>query len=360
MNQLPADQSGAAMPDRVVLINNQPFLFFSGTAYLCMNHNHAFTRLLFEGMQLYGTSYGSSRSGNFSMPVYDTAEQVMAEKFGAEAALTLSSGFMSAQLVIRHFETKGVFLYAPDSHPALLRTKEDYYTGSFSDWQKRVNALIREEGRSNFVVIGNSLDPLKLQPYEFSWINELPADKTITVILDDSHGLGVTGRDGNGIYASLSANPNIQIVVVSSLAKAMGMPGGLILANRDLISSFRKSAYFSAASPMAPAYLHAFLHADRIYEKEQEQLLQNIRYFQDRLPVESGIRFVKDYPVFACPDPDLARFLQERNILISSFAYPTPADEIITRIIINSHHTFADLDTLLAAIHQHWEQRQKG
>ncbi len=350
MNQDSSNQGGA-MPDRIVLIDNKPFLFFSGTAYLCMNHNEAFTRLLIEGMHLYGTSYGSSRSGNFRLPVYEAAENALAEKFGAEAALTLSSGFMAAQLVIRHYETKGRLLYAPDAHPALLRTNKDFYSGDFEDWQTLVEKTLNDYPDQEYIIIANSLDPLKLREYDFSWIGRLPARQPITLILDDSHGLGITGSNGNGIYKSLSAFTNIHLVVVSSMAKALGLPGGVILADTKQISSFRESFHYTAASPMAPAYLYAFLQAASIYDAERKKLFRNIESFQKMLNPQCGIKYRKKYPVFACPDPALASYLYAKNILISSFPYPASTDENITRIIINSHHTIQDLETLSLHIH---------
>jgi 8-amino-7-oxononanoate synthase len=350
MTQAHSTPAGA-MPDRVVLINGAPYLFFSGTAYLCMNHNPAFTQLLIEGMQLYGTSYGASRSGNFRIPVYDIAEAAFSQQLGSEAALTLSSGFMAAQLVIRFFENKADFLYAPDSHPALLRNPTDFYSGSFSAWKETVMSHIAKASGKPPVLVCNSVDPLKLQEYDFSWLNEIQSSEPVILIVDDSHGLGITGENGRGIYESLKSYPGIEPIVVSSLAKAMGMPGGLILGTESRISDFRRSSFFTAASPMAPAYLHAYLQADSIYREERERLLKNIQYLQDTLNPATGIRSRKSYPVFGCPNAELAKYLYEKNILISSFAYPTPTDPIVTRIIVNSHHTNTDIDQLTAAIH---------
>ncbi|MEJ7662451.1 MAG: hypothetical protein WKG07_24230, partial [Hymenobacter sp.] len=39
------------------------------------------------------------------------------------------------------------------------------------------------------VVISNSLDPLRLEPYDFAWAAHLPPAGPIAMLLDDSHGL---------------------------------------------------------------------------------------------------------------------------------------------------------------------------
>src|SRR5690606_2466174 len=201
------------------------------------------------------------------------------------------------------------------------------------------------------VLVSNSVDPLKLKEYDFSWLSEVRSGNPVILIVDDSHGLGIIGEEGKGIYQNLKGYAGVELIVVSSLAKAMGMPGGLILGTESRIAAFRRSSFFTAASPMAPAYLHAYLHAEKIYKEERERLFGGIRYLQKKLDPGIAIRSVKDYPVFSCPDAQLAQFHYEQKILISSFAYPNPTDEIVTRIIVNSHHTNSDIDQLAEAIH---------
>lgn len=343
---------GGLMPDRIIQINNVPYLFFSGTAYLCMNHNAAFTRLVEEGMQLYGTNYGSSRSGNFQLPVYEKAELQMAANFQAEAALTVSSGYMAAQLVIRHFENDAVFSYAPDCHPALLRSKNDYYTGPFQDWITGLSSFLETHASSQVVLVCNSVDPLRVQLFDFSWMATLPSHPNLTLVVDDSHGVGINGEKRAGIYSTISSYSQINTVVVSSLGKALGLPGGMILGSRDMIKLFRKSPYFTAASPMAPAYLHAYLQGVELYASERNQLAKTIELFSSHLPSNAAIHLAANYPVAYCKNNEMAEFLYERKILISSFSYPTPEDERITRIILNSHHTEPDIEKLLSAIQE--------
>jgi 8-amino-7-oxononanoate synthase len=338
-------------PDRIVNLNGKPFLFFSGTAYLGMNANPEFSRLIEEGMRIYGSNYGSSRSGNFTIPVYEEAETAMAKRFKAEAALTVSSGFMAAQLVIRYFEEKAVFLYAPDCHPALFRKQADGKTGDYHNWITELPELLLQVPDENVVILTNSIDPLKVKSYDFSWISQLPVNKKITVIIDDSHGLGILGESGEGVSGFLPENPSIDIIIVSSLAKAMGMSGGVILANSNQLSALRSSPFFTAASPMAPAFLHAYLHAQEFYEMERVALFRNIHQLQQGLFSLTTLRYIPNYPVIFSNNNQLAANLYEHQILISCFAYPGPDDDKITRIIVSSRHTEEDINYLLEKLY---------
>ena len=60
--------------------------------------------------------------------------------------------------------------------------------------------------------------------------------------------------------------------------------------------------------------------------------------------------FLPDYPVFNTNDTDLATFLLEHKILISSFAYPNPSSPPITRIILSALHTEGDIEALVSKI----------
>ncbi len=322
-------------------------MFFSGTAYLGMNSNPEFTRLMEEGMRIYGSNYGSSRSGNFTIPVYEEAETAMAKHFKADAALTVSSGFMAAQLVVRYFEDKATFIYAPDCHPALFRNQADAIAGDYRNWVNALPELLQQLPDENVVILTNSIDPLKVNSYDFSWISQVPVNKKITLIIDDSHGLGILGKAGEGVSGLLPEDHSVDIIIVSSLAKAMGMSGGVILTKSSLLSALRTSPFFTAASPMAPAFLYAYLHADELYQKERITLFANIDQLQQGIFSHTSLRSIPHYPVIYSSDNYLASNLYKQQVLISSFAYPGPEDDKITRIIVSSRHTEDDINFLL-------------
>ena len=196
--------------------------------------------------------------------------------------------------------------------------------------------------------------------YDFSWVKELPENKSITLIIDDSHGMGITGLNGSGIYRTANQNPALKLIVVSSFGKAMGIPGGLILSDSDTIDRIRKSPFFTASSPVIPAYLHAFMHSGAIYEKARKALFKNIRQFEASVEDLKIFKSIPGYPVFYTPENGLYEFLLNRGIIISCFAYPGPEDGLITRIVINSRHTEADLIQLRDLIHEYVRNEVEG
>jgi 8-amino-7-oxononanoate synthase len=342
------------LPGRTLVVDGAEFLFFSGTSYLGIPVNEEFKACLFEGMGRYGTNYSSSRNSNLQLRVFEEAENYLAGYTGAEAAFTMSSGYLACQALVRTLEGSGHFIYAPNTHPAMWRNTSDEVIGNYDAWVGPMLQQVQVSTEERIVLVCNSLDPLKARNHSFSWLSALPTDKQITLIVDDSHGLGVTGEDGAGVFAQLKGRlqPNVQLVVASSLGKALGIPAGVVLGDKELVDTLRQSHYFGGASPAVPAYLYAFLRCESVFKEARQKLFSNISYFLQHLERPKQFSYFERYPVFAVHGHRLAGYLQEHGVIISSFRYPTPADDPITRIVLNSAHTEEDIQRLSKLINQ--------
>ena len=335
---------------RTVVVDGQERLYFSGTSYLGMNANPELSALLQEGGKRYGMTYSSSRASNLKLAVYEEAENLLAALVGAESALTFSSGYMAGQALIRTLDKGQPFFYAPDAHPALWRTPADANHTSYTSWVQSLAERF-ETVADEAVLVMNSVDPLRACKYNFGWLADLPAEKQITLVLDDSHGLGVLGENGAGMYPELQklTKPNVRLLLVSSLGKALGIAGGVVMGPEECVAALRNSLYFRAGSPAPPAYMYAFVHAQKLYKQARQQLHKNVVAFQRLVTHAHLFHYFDAYPVFYTPDHKLYFSLKDKAI-ISCFPYPEPDSDPITRIIINSLHTTEDLEQLAEMI----------
>ena len=338
------------LPGRTVHLDGAEYRYFSGTSYLGMARNEAFMDLLRAGMDRYGANYASSRGGNLQLAVYGEAEDHLAGFTGAPAALTVSSGMLAGQLVARALPENALLLYGPRTHPALWRRPADNYQAPWQAWADALPGRVAQAREKEVVILTNALDPLQGETYDFGWLERLPAGRPVMLVVDDSHGLGVTGEEGGGIYRQLKAFPHVRPVVIASLGKALGLPGGVILADETLLAAIRQMAFFGGASPVPPAYLHAFLRAGSLYDEARQRLGANVAHFTRLAAPTHFFRHRPGYPVFYTPANALCDFLRERRILISSFPYPTPDSSHLTRVILSSLHTADDIAYLAACI----------
>ena len=351
------------LPGRTITCQGQEYLFFSGTAYLGLPQHPAWQQLLIEAIRQYGTSYGSSRNGNLQLGIYEQAEAALATFVSSDAAqkpsaLTLSSGMMAGQVVSNWLRGLGVsFVYAPGTHPALWHEPTVPLPAlSFPDWVAQLPQQLRAIPPGPVAILTNALDAGHSEGYPFNWVNKLPDDREITLIVDDSHGLGVL-NNGRGIWPELPITSSVRVMVTASLAKAMGLPGGVIFSDAATIEAIRRTAFFGACSPMPPAYLAAYLRADKLYTEQREKLRQNIERTQKLLLPTGLFTQAAGYPVFFTEENDLYPFLLRQNIFIYSFAYPTPAHRPNTRIVLSAYHESDDIERLANRVNDFLKRR---
>ena len=357
------------LPSRTITIDNEEYLFFSGTSYLGMGHQPAFKQALMEGMAQYGTVFSASRNNNLQIDVYDQVETYLAQWTGAEAALTVTSGLLAGQLLVQSLPRDTFFIYAPSTHPAIwyphikqttLDTLPQYFFNNHTDFSSKIIDIILQEERP-LAICSNSIDPLTCEPYDFTWLTQLPDNKDITLVFDDSHGIGITHDKGGGFFRFLRKNypiifekKNIKIAVIASMAKALGIPSGVILSDANMIQIIRRNPLFVGASPAIPAYLYAFLNSQNVYAEARKILNVNIDLFNDfiekTLLLQGYIKVLPSYPVFFSKNNAIYQALLEDKIFISNFAYPNPTSPPITRIIISALHTEGDILKLSKAL----------
>jgi 7-keto-8-aminopelargonate synthetase-like enzyme len=331
--------------------DNSSTLFFGGTAYLGMPWNTDFRKLVIKGMELYGVNHGASRNNNITPDIFSIAEKTAAKRFKSEDAIIVSSGYLAAQLVVQKHYASHQLIYAPETHPALWLGIPAAPKLMFSDWVEQVIDQINNSDLPS-LIISNSLNNLIPEIYDFNWLHRIDSLKKVIILVDDSHGIGITGNDGEGAYSRIPELPNVQKIVIASMAKALGVDGGLILGNLALIEQLRSSPVYVGSSPPSPGMLFAFVNSEDIYRKELMRLRVNLRLFTDLLNSRSGLFFINDFPVFLLNDDIVAAELLKNEINISSFPYPDPKGKSIHRIVLSSNHPREDLEILTNAINE--------
>jgi 8-amino-7-oxononanoate synthase len=364
------------LPSRTITIDNQEYLWFSGTSYLGMAHHQGFRDNFVQSLARYGTSWGSSRNSSIRLNIYEEAEQVLAQFFDMPAALTTSSGMWAGQLVTHFLQQQNTtFYYAPKTHPALWQSNSlilrDWEKGlNYTDWAKIIAQKIRESDEENIVICSDAVGSPYVEAFDFQWIDDLPKDKNITVVVDASHSLGVTnlsefgfvGLKDSWIEESNKLDPLIQkihksdeskfrrgrlrqkIIITASLNKALAMPGGVVFSDKDTIAQIRQTPMFAGASPMMPALLDVFVNSTDFYREQQQKLLENIQYFNGLIPKNTFLDSVENYPAYCTYQEGFFEYLKENGVMTACFPYPSANDKPVTRLVVSALHTKEDLE----------------
>jgi 7-keto-8-aminopelargonate synthetase-like enzyme len=335
----------SSYPGRSINTADESFLYFGGTSYLGVHTDAEFQDLVLQSIRQYGSNFGASRRSNVQFSIYDTAEAYLAEWVGSEACLSMSSGYLAGQLIANHFNTKEHRLfYAPNSHSALFKTHAKPYT-TYTTLNIALREHLGKKRKETPIIFLDSIDFSGCNYPNFQILRTLPLASCILVV-DDSHGIGIVGEEGAGVYRSLLTMPCQELVLCASLGKALGLQAGAVFGTSRRIELLKSTNFFGGASPAAPFYLAHFMEARNIYAKKRKLLQHNIHYFLSLLKQKKHFNYMPDYPVFGFSDPQLTEHLRENKIVITDFRYPSEDTYATNRIVITAGHTKEDITAL--------------
>lgn len=331
-------------PGRTVILEGRSCLFFSGFAYLGLHQHPAFKSLLIQGIEQYGTVFPSSRAGNLRLSIYEEIEHALCTLLHQQAATVFSSGYLASQAAVHYGATCGQLLYAPGTHPALWHQQPVLPQMNREEWIPQSIEKINAHPDNSFVIVSDTVNPLTGTIHSFHWLQEL--QRKVLVIADDSHGIGVLGPTGEGCIHFLPQAPNIRYLLTASLAKAYSVQGGVVTGHAADIMALKRLPLYAGSTPMMPANAYAWLHAGELIQKMRRSLQQNIAYLL-HLTAGSAVHNPHALPMFILPTGDaIVHYLQDKDVIISSFPYPQPHSPVVNRAVISSLHLQEDMTTL--------------
>ena len=340
-----------AVPGTEILKGGMRYLYFGGTSYLGMQRDPEFLEMMSASIWHLGTHWGASRVGNVKLPVYQEAEGVLSSWIGSPSCLTLSSGFLAARLLAEYFIRKGYScLFSPNCHEALLPPASVRQ----SDWGALVRALEdhdRAPGAPPAVVFSDSIGgPDKPGPV-LEQLSQL--SRNCILVVDDSHGLGVSGPDGSGSWKPLNAMGFKELLLCGSLGKAMGITAGLVAGSGARLEELHKTPFFAGASPAPPAGISTLVNAleKGLYQQRLKRLRSRIAFLHSRVGNLGFLTCQERYPVVVFRDRALVRHLLEKRILITDFDYPAEGETASqSRIVVTAAHGEPQLQYLADAL----------
>lgn len=185
------------------------------------------------------------------------------------------------------------------------------------------------------------------------------------LIVDDAHGFGVLGAQGQGSLAHWGVCSE-RLIYMGTLGKAAGVAGAFVVAQTTLIEWLINTArtyIYTTASP--PAQAHTLLHSLRLIQGEpghvrRQQLQTLIHCLRQALPTDlpPGWRWAEsDTPIQPLLIGDnmaalsLSRQLEQAGLWVPAIRPPTvPLGTARLRITLSASHTVADVDRLRLAL----------
>ncbi|MWB95400.1 aminotransferase class I/II-fold pyridoxal phosphate-dependent enzyme [Flavobacterium sp. GA093] len=331
-------------PDRIIEIEQEQYLYFGGTAYLGLPANEAFQQLVVKNILKWGTTYGSSRNANIKLTAYDNGEAFLAQHIKAEAAVTVSSGMLAGKLVIDELQKDtDCFFRFLATHPAL---KAPHSLPFFMDG--KLNPRLLDDTVERITILTDGVPSFETKAVDLDILKAIPGHKEVTLVIDESHSLGILGKNGCGIFSEVNV-PVKRKIMLSSLGKAFGVTGGVIAGDLSFINKIKNLDTFVSAAGMNPAFVQTLADAAEIYVSQHQKLVKNLNYISTKLLPNDTINFDKTYPLIYLEKEGIHEALMDHKIIIAHFKYQENAKNL-NRIVVTANHTKEDLDQVISVL----------
>ncbi len=335
-----------------VEIDGEILTFFGGTNYLGLSFHPAVLNALKSGIDQSGLGMGASRNTTGSSPALTELERQSAGFFRREEAIAMTSGMMANVGVLEGLTGDIDTWLVDESSHASFQNFVAITGAKLVRYQHRALDDFREKLRGisspRLGVFTDSIFALTGAVAPLREIVNALAGRDHVLVVDESHSFGVMGEMGRGLADDLGIAGD-RVILTSTLSKALGCRGGLILGARAALAKVRqRSAAYAASSALPPVLCGAAIAALTVVEQESHLLTQlraNCKLMWDQL---SGVPLVAggpNVPIFClrsvsgCDVNHIHERCKERGLFLPLIVgYPGMPEGGMLRWIVQAGH----------------------
>ncbi|RUR34550.1 8-amino-7-oxononanoate synthase [Vreelandella nanhaiensis] len=339
-------------------------LDFAGNDYLGLAKDPRVQAAQVEGARRFGAGAGASHLVNGHLAVHEALEEALAAWTGRERALLFSTGYMANLGVLQALAgTDTAIFHDRLNHASLLdgsalsgARSRRYHHNDIDD----LTRLMTRSGCACKLVVSDGIFSMDGDVADIAALARVSQQHNAWLMIDDAHGLGVTGANGSGCVGPHWGSQQVPILV-GTLGKALGTAGAFVAGDSLLIDhliQFARSYVYTTAQP--PGVATATLEALTIVQREpehRERLERHIDYFRKealRLNLPLGKSRTPIQPLCLKSESRLllwAERLHHAGIDVGAIRPPTvPKCESRLRVTLSASHSRSDIDQLLETL----------
>ncbi|WOP81576.1 8-amino-7-oxononanoate synthase [Citrobacter koseri] len=349
---------------RWLVANERQYLNFSSNDYLGLSHHPQIIRAWQQGAERFGVGSGGSGHVSGYSVAHQALEEALAGWLGYSRALLFISGFAANQAVIAALMAKDDRIVADRlSHASLLEAANlspaTLRRFTHNDHQHLARLLDAPCGGQQLVVT-EGIFSMDGDGAPLAEIHRVARQRNAWLLVDDAHGIGVTGDEGRGSCWRQQVKPELLIV---TFGKGFGVSGAAILCSEsvaDYLLQFARHLIYSTSMPPAQAQaLSAALAVIRSPEgaDRREKLAALIQRFRSGVKA-SDFTLANSHsaiqPLIVGDNARalrLADTLREQGCWVSAIRPSTvPAGTARLRLTLTQAHETQDIDRLLEVL----------
>jgi glycine C-acetyltransferase len=350
--------------DGHIVVDGRRVLNFCANNYLGLANHPRLREAAKRAIDQYGIGPGAVRTIAGTMSLHVQLEQRLAQFKGAEAVITLQSGFTANLAVIPALVGKDDVIFSDQLNHAsiidgcrLSRARIVAYAHNNVDDLRAKIAETTEYGRR--LIVSDGVFSMDGDIAPLPDLLEVAREHDILLMVDDAHGEGVLGRGGRGIVDHFGLHGQID-VEVGTMSKAFGVMGGIVAGRQVIIDWLRQRARpFLFSSAMTVPDVAACLEAVEMLEESDAlvaRLWANAEFMKAelrRMGFDVGGSSTPIIPLMlgeALLAQQFSRALLDEGVFAMAIGFPTVAKGAARiRVMNTAAHAQADLETALAA-----------
>ena len=325
----------------IIKIAGKELVNLSANNYLGLATNERMIKACNEATVKYGVGAGAVRTINGTLDIHVELEEKIATFKHTEAAIAFQSGFNCNMGAISGVMDKNDAILSDELNHAsiidgcrLSRAKIIPYKHSDMDDLRMKAKEAKESGNYNKVmVITDGVFSMDGDVAKLLEIVEIAEEFDLITYVDDAHGSGVLGKGAGTVkHFGLSDKIDFQI---GTLSKAIGVVGGYVAGQKDLIDWLKVRARpFLFSTSLTPGAAAACIESINILTESttlNEKLWENGNYLKKGLKALGFDIGESETPITPCiigdetKTQEFSKRLNQEGVYAKSIVFPTVA-----------------------------------
>ena len=344
-----------------VIYQGKRLIMCGSNNYLGLTTHPSVKKASCDAIVRYGTSCTGSRFLNGTLAMHEELERRLAEWVGKEAALIFSTGMQVNLGTISSLLSRSDYVILDkDDHASIVDGARlgygriERFRHNDVDHLERVLKSLPDNAGKLIVVDG--LFSMEGDLADLPAIVPLAKKYGARIMVDDAHGMGVTGA-GHGTAAQFGLTDEVDLIM-STFSKSFASIGGFVAGDEQVIHYIKHSArslIFSASIP--PSSTAAAMAALQVMHEEPERIQrvneigQKMRNGFKELGFNTGRSITPVIPIIIGDDMKTFltwKMLFENGVFVNPVISPavSPGNQLL-RTSYMASHTDAQLDEVL-------------
>ena len=282
----------------LIKINGKWLTNFSNNDYLGLSQDISIKKAIINGIKKYGNGGTSSNLVSGHTEVHQNIEDITKNNIGFESSILFSSGYLANLGLITTISDKDSFIYADKLNHASLNdacilSRAKFFRYPHNDMGLLERLLKKNKTKKKKLIVTDGVFSMDGDLADIPKLVQLAQKYDAYLYIDDAHGYGVLGKNGQGILeyfentGPMKKIPRDRIIYTITLSKAVGVSGALVNACKNIINLVvNKSRTYIYTTAEQPALIMGVERSFEIIKKNhslRERLNKNINLFRKNI-----------------------------------------------------------------------------